>query len=135
MKIVDANNVAKTAISTAESANRVLLQTSVSASQMYATAVTSISSIVANKDMSESNKTTALNNAVTALNSGLALFKTLGNLDLDIDLTFGGAIPIVIPPVTPPVRDDPGGTQSTWSPVGGVKDPNFKSVVQQVNDR
>jgi hypothetical protein len=92
MKIVDANNTAKTSINAAESTNRVLLQTSVSASQMYASAVTSIAAIVANKDLNEANKTIALNNAVTALNSGLALFKTIGSAELDIDLVFGTTV-------------------------------------------
>jgi hypothetical protein len=87
---IKANGVINTEIQRMTDANKTLLQTSASASQIYTQMLTSMSNIMTNKDLSEAQKQTALNNNVQQLNDALAtLSKISGISGLESLLDFG----------------------------------------------
>ncbi len=112
---IKANGVVNMEIERMTEANKTLLQTSASASQVYTQMLTSMSNIMTNKDLSEDQKQTALNNNVQQLNDFLAtLSKISGIPGMESLLTFG--------PATGATGPAPDGSLSLSSPAPAAPD-------------
>jgi len=91
---IKANGEVNMAVQQLTEKNKNLLQTSSSAAQVYTQMLTTMSNIQTNKDLSESQKQTALNNQVTQLNDFLATLSQISGVPgLQSLLDFGGGTP------------------------------------------
>jgi hypothetical protein len=76
----------RTGLANIEAGYKTLLQSSASASDLYKQALTSMTSILGNKDIGD--KSAAMNDIVTGLNEGLGILGNIANLNLGSLLTF-----------------------------------------------
>lgn len=109
---IKANGVINTEIQRMTDANKTLLQTSASASQIYTQMLTSMSNIMTNKDLSAEQKQTALNNNVQQLNDALAVLSKISGIQgleslLDFGPASGGGGANAPASNTGPTYDDP----------------------------
>lgn len=89
---IRANGVVNTQIEQITAANKTLLQTSASASQVYTQMLQTMSAITTNTNLTQDQKTQALNNAVQQLNSAMSVFSTISGIQgLESDLVFSQA--------------------------------------------
>lgn len=87
-----ANGTINTQITNLTNANKTLLQTSAGAGQLYTQALTNLSAITQNPNLSEAQKTTALNDGVAQLNDALSALNTIAaatGTGAQSTLTFG----------------------------------------------
>ena len=76
---IQANGVINTQIQNLTNQNKTLLQTSASAAQLYNQALTNLSSIVTNTNLTTDQQTTALNDGVKQLQDGLAALNSIAS--------------------------------------------------------
>jgi hypothetical protein len=89
--------------------NKLLLQNSANASQLYAKQLEYMAAISGNKDLDETQKAQALRNSVAALQDALDIMTTISGLPaVTSTLTFDmPAPPVPVPPPTPPPPTSP----------------------------
>ena len=85
---MDANN--KRAVSDIEASYKILMQGNQSASEIYKQATKNINDVMANKDMGQAAKDTAVANQVSMLRKGLEITGAMANLNLVQYLDFTG---------------------------------------------
>jgi len=86
---IQANGQINKQITDITNANKTLLQTSSGAAQIYNQALTNLSSIIQNTNMTPDQKTTALNDQVQQLNDALSVISQIAGIpDLSSTLTF-----------------------------------------------
>jgi hypothetical protein len=91
---IQANGVINTQIQQLTDNNKTLLQTSSGASALYNQALTNLSAIITNPNLSTSQQTAALNNGVKQLNDGLAALNAIaGNQQAQSLLVFSDPTP------------------------------------------
>jgi hypothetical protein len=87
---IKANGVINTEIQNLTNSNKLLLQTSAGASQLYNQALTSLSSILTSPNLSTDQQATALNDAMATLRDGLSVMNGIaGNQSVASTLVFG----------------------------------------------
>jgi hypothetical protein len=74
---IQANGVINTQIQNLTDQNKTLLQTSASAATLYNQALTNLSTIMTNPNLSTAQQSTALNNGIKQLNDGLAALNAI----------------------------------------------------------
>lgn len=89
---IKANGAINTQIEQITAANKTLLQTSASASQMYSQMLQTMSAITTSNTLTQEQKTQALNNAVQQLNSAMSVMSTISGIPgLESDLVFSAS--------------------------------------------
>lgn len=89
---IKANGAVSVEVEKLTEANKTLLQTSASASQIYTQMLQTMSAITTSNTLTADQKTTALNNAVQQLNSAMSVMSTISGITgLESDLVFSAS--------------------------------------------
>lgn len=113
---IRANGEINTAITQLTNDNKLLLQTSQGAQNIYSQMLQNLSNILTNPNLSADNKTRALNDGVQQLNDALSVMSTIAGIpELQSTLVFGdgaGSAAFTPPPPAPYTPPPPGGPQT-----------------------
>ena len=109
----------KLALAQVEADYKTLMQSTLSAGDLYKQMVLNSSNIMQNKDMDEAAKQQAIQNQISLLNGGLGVIGKLANLDLDSLLTFD-SVPGAAAPAPAPDAPAPAPGAPAPAPAGGL---------------